>query len=207
MIRKAIIVLLTLGAVGAIAAWVVSYTVRAEHPDQVAVAYSYGYDYWFVEPTDPSAEGWLRVAVSRGTLHLNRWNYKASRAPSSQRWRLLGFAFKTGVYRGRQPPYSFWLLEIPLWCPIVLFTTYPALAFIRGPLRRRWRHHKGLCLKCGYNLTGNVSGVCPECGTEMENPLAFDCWLFEAAGTDRECPPVPDDEYRGQRTAWATPER
>jgi hypothetical protein len=23
----------------------------------------------------------------------------------------------------------------------------------------------GLCLGCGYDLTGNVSGVCPECGT------------------------------------------
>jgi hypothetical protein len=22
------------------------------------------------------------------------------------------------------------------------------------------------CAKCGYNLSGNVSGVCPECGTE-----------------------------------------
>ena len=24
----------------------------------------------------------------------------------------------------------------------------------------------GHCRKCGYNLTGNVSGVCPECGEE-----------------------------------------
>ena len=26
---------------------------------------------------------------------------------------------------------------------------------------------KGLCLKCGYNLTGNVSGICPECGEKI----------------------------------------
>ena len=26
------------------------------------------------------------------------------------------------------------------------------------------------CRECGYNLTGNVSGVCPECGTEIEQP-------------------------------------
>jgi hypothetical protein len=25
-----------------------------------------------------------------------------------------------------------------------------------------------VCSECGYNLTGNVSGVCPECGTRME---------------------------------------
>jgi DNA-directed RNA polymerase subunit RPC12/RpoP len=24
------------------------------------------------------------------------------------------------------------------------------------------------CRKCGYNLTGNTSGVCPECGTSFE---------------------------------------
>jgi hypothetical protein len=26
---------------------------------------------------------------------------------------------------------------------------------------------RGMCVKCGYNLTGNVSGVCPECGTAV----------------------------------------
>jgi hypothetical protein len=27
----------------------------------------------------------------------------------------------------------------------------------------------GHCRKCGYNLTGNVSGVCPECGTKIRD--------------------------------------
>ena len=27
------------------------------------------------------------------------------------------------------------------------------------------RRSAGLCVRCGYDLTGNVSGVCPECGT------------------------------------------
>jgi len=26
---------------------------------------------------------------------------------------------------------------------------------------------QGLCTRCQYNLTGNVSGVCPECGTPI----------------------------------------
>ncbi len=42
-----------------------------------------------------------------------------------------------------------------------------------GPaVRRRMRHRRGLCAKCGYNLTGNVSGVCPECGTPIEQAEA-----------------------------------
>ena len=28
----------------------------------------------------------------------------------------------------------------------------------------------GECRKCHYNLTGNESGTCPECGTEIEQP-------------------------------------
>ena len=28
---------------------------------------------------------------------------------------------------------------------------------------------KGLCKTCGYNLTGNVSGVCPECGKRVRS--------------------------------------
>jgi predicted RNA-binding Zn-ribbon protein involved in translation (DUF1610 family) len=28
-----------------------------------------------------------------------------------------------------------------------------------------------LCRKCGYNLTGNVSGICPECGAVVQRRL------------------------------------
>jgi hypothetical protein len=38
-------------------------------------------------------------------------------------------------------------------------------------LLSRWyapvRFLPGHCQKCGYNLTGNVSGVCPECGERV----------------------------------------
>ncbi len=29
------------------------------------------------------------------------------------------------------------------------------------------RHPPGHCQSCGYNLTGNVSGICPECGSRI----------------------------------------
>jgi predicted RNA-binding Zn-ribbon protein involved in translation (DUF1610 family) len=31
-------------------------------------------------------------------------------------------------------------------------------------LRRARKVPPGLCVSCHYDLTGNVSGVCPECG-------------------------------------------
>jgi hypothetical protein len=34
-------------------------------------------------------------------------------------------------------------------------------------LRRRWRRRRGRCEQCGYDLTGNKSGVCPECGHRL----------------------------------------
>ncbi len=58
-------------------------------------------------------------------------------------------------------------VTFPHWLPLVVFTTYPIIAFIRGPVRRYRRRKRGLCLRCGYDLTGNVTGVCSECGTEI----------------------------------------
>lgn len=37
------------------------------------------------------------------------------------------------------------------------------LATERNTERHR-RREQGLCAECGYDLTGNDSGVCPECG-------------------------------------------
>ena len=56
------------------------------------------------------------------------------------------------------------MIDIPAWSLVLLFGCYPTLAFTCGPLRRHRRRRNGLCIRCGYNLEGNVSGVCPECG-------------------------------------------
>jgi len=54
----------------------------------------------------------------------------------------------------------------PYWMILVPLTVLPT---IRGVRRIRWRRRRvaGLCRQCGYNLTGNTSGVCPECGSPM----------------------------------------
>lgn len=51
------------------------------------------------------------------------------------------------------------------------------LSFKKTIRRRLWRvladHGIPCCTVCGYNLTGNVSGVCPECGEpipDLESP-------------------------------------
>lgn len=52
----------------------------------------------------------------------------------------------------------------------LLLALYPVIAFIRGPYRRMVRRRRGLCVGCGYDLTGNESGVCPECATKIAQP-------------------------------------
>ena len=51
--------------------------------------------------------------------------------------------------------------RVPLWALVMLFSAYPVVALRgnRARLRRR-RRVRGLCEECGYDLTGNVSGVC-----------------------------------------------
>ena len=63
------------------------------------------------------------------------------------------------------------LVMLPLALSTVASCTYLLLATIAVwradriiVLEPRSQH----CWQCGYNLTGNVSGVCPECGTEVK---------------------------------------
>ena len=53
---------------------------------------------------------------------------------------------------------------LPYWCILVVTLPLPMI------FAARWHRHsrrirRNLCLHCGYSLTGNTSGVCPECGT------------------------------------------
>jgi predicted amidophosphoribosyltransferase len=52
-----------------------------------------------------------------------------------------------------------------MWLPLLLVGAPTALLW--------WRDRRlippGHCQNCGYNLTGNVSGRCPECGQAIDS--------------------------------------
>lgn len=55
-------------------------------------------------------------------------------------------------------------LLVPLWMPLAVLA--PAAAYLLYSDRRSARRLRaGLCIKCGYDLSGLAAGaVCPECG-------------------------------------------
>jgi predicted amidophosphoribosyltransferase len=48
---------------------------------------------------------------------------------------------------------------VPLWIPMLLVAIPTAWLW-----RRDRRHSPGCCPRCGYDLSGTPSGICPECG-------------------------------------------
>ncbi len=153
MIRKAVIVLLTLGAT--VVAVVSMWNFRSSWK-------SISFDVW------SGARSHVTVFVScDGVIHLCIIRPAAS--PTSV-WRIHRFGFtwysqNEGVLLGK-PGARCRHYFAPCWLLTLLLGAYPTIALIRGQLRRR-RARTGHCLKCGYDLTGNVSGVCPECGTKI----------------------------------------
>lgn len=155
MIRKVIIVVLMLGAVGTSAVWCFVRDAHLRDPG-----------------TGNTPELRLRKFDGRLLLCYGVWLEDRPsvtiEVQSDVSWRWLGFSHDTYRSLPDPPPYmDGWTIGVPLWFVILFLLTYPFIAFIRGPVRRYRRRQRGLCVRCGYNLTGNVSGICPECGTMM----------------------------------------
>jgi hypothetical protein len=91
---------------------------------------------------------------------------------------LSGLHYPSGWHIFRHEPHPEWGLTIryrtdrwldrriflPLWVPFALVAIPTAILWWRD----RRRIPPGHCRNCGYNLTGNVSGICPECGAEID---------------------------------------
>ena len=54
---------------------------------------------------------------------------------------------------------------------LVLLSFACALPLLPGEIKsyRARRRLRGECVHCGYNLTGNISGICPECGKPLKH--------------------------------------
>jgi len=145
MIRKAIIVVLTLGAVGTGVVAILSYICWPEGWSWDTGYHGFALYHvgctWFVGTSQHD----FQIHAHDGTLHLSYSYYVNSQAPgtSGRRWKFPGFSYKElhGGYGYRTA-----VAELSLVLIALLSSVYPTTVFICGPLRiwRRWcRRRKG----------------------------------------------------------------
>ena len=60
-----------------------------------------------------------------------------------------------------------WVVYLHCVIPCVILGAYPFFAVLREVRRRRMKRI-GKCARCGYDLTGNISGRCSECGAPRQ---------------------------------------
>ena len=77
-------------------------------------------------------------------------------------WEHLGFGYAAGP----DPFGSTRIVVVPFWAigPVVGLAPVCLSSLIRRRRVARLRR-QNRCTRCGYSLTGNLSGTCPECGT------------------------------------------
>jgi hypothetical protein len=102
---------------------------------------------WIFERIAPASQGGKSIISGYDVSDTPHW------------WNRRGFLLQIHPYWEPET----WLVIVPHWFLVLISV---AVLFIST------RHSKrpiGAC-QCGYNLTGNTSGVCPECGATVESP-------------------------------------
>jgi hypothetical protein len=110
----------------------------------------------------------------RGTLPPDGLGFQHIKSISTGQSRLTTFAaavLKKSDFSDVWPGATFGgiKVEFPDWLPMLLAVPVVWRFWRKQLLRRRLLRllAAGHCPVCGYNLTGNISGTCPECGTAI----------------------------------------
>ena len=169
MIRRAIIVVLTLLAMTTVVVWGTSYlkplAVERSLTSELLVGVLADVGQvggWVLDSESDSRSRFFRkscISIMQSQI------YAGARKVFEK-----GFLRENSFRRPMLTGVRLSTLACPLWVPALGFTVYPTIAFIRSPARRWRRRKRGECVRCGNDLTGNDSGVCPECGKQIGTP-------------------------------------
>lgn len=116
----------------------------------------------------------LSIRAHRGRLSVQSGPWSASSDTADMRVAASGLSFTRSVYSSPSGhdgwvhnswvivSVNLWLVVVPSLLMAILLCRYTCVP----AWRRACRARRGLCRECGYSLRGNVSGRCPECGTQ-----------------------------------------
>lgn len=107
---------------------------------------------------------------------------QASNVPYQARIERFGFGMEADfAFTGTNTISRMYRVMLPMWALLGTCLFYPTLAFFRGPFTRMRRRRLNCCVPCGYSLIGNISGVCPECGSNIPrrtNGRSYRRWTY-----------------------------
>jgi hypothetical protein len=167
-------VMLALTCAGLVVFWVRSYGMHDFIGLQLGPVRVFAY----------SGEGWpsLNVAHDVAKVPINDGWQSDARRETAEQWSA-GFdphpnhyGFGLSVRRTAGPGDAYWLhgnrllvaAWMPYWSLVALTAMLPVVRGFRMVRRRRNARPVGHCRVCDYDLRGNVSGVCPECGSRVQ---------------------------------------
>lgn len=104
-------------------------------------------------------------AISDGSIHVMRWPEVLERDYSGLDGEVLSDPVQVDLV-GRASRVAPRSLSIPIWSVLVVLAPAWFILYRRARELRR-RALEGACAACGYDLTGNESGICPECGARL----------------------------------------
>jgi hypothetical protein len=109
-------------------------------------------------------DGWSTAAGGAADA-ADHWDFWYRSPEESRRARAdVSFTLPVGGSEYRVTTESERAFFVPWWFLALVSALLPASACFKW-IRGRARVRAGGCRTCGYSLTGNTSGVCPECAT------------------------------------------
>lgn len=110
------------------------------------------------EDAVPGVTGGFRLYFTAPTSHIA--SLRPLQGPFGRfHFNVIGFAAWTTTMPGTRLDALYW----PCWVVVLVTALLPLRWFIR-----RGKAAAGHCRRCGYDLTANLSGTCPECGTPIK---------------------------------------
>jgi hypothetical protein len=116
-----------------------------------------------IEDSSPSKSGTRLNRLGFGSSTTNLGEHRTSLLDKQPSGRFRLYTMQVHNRQSTEIHVPAWFVVVVLIAFAILLVGLPSWAqFGRRLIRRAHR-----CRQCGYNLTGNTSGVCPECGTAV----------------------------------------